>query len=309
MNIVLSFIFSQYEISIIDTLTNMLYNESFDEFESSLKMFYGKVDTNILRCIKLGFLELYMTDNSTDYRYGEFVALLDTLMNLPQNNTRNKLYVAVSSAVGAVFYGRRGNITKAISLGNISFNLFNEIYSENPDVYDAYLPMGIYHFAMGYLSRSSSRKKMGISMVKESAKRGILVKLLSYAALVYMYVFDKKPGYAVNYALKALELYPKSRTFRWILAYAYKEAAMYKDAIGMYREILTDLKERNPNCKVCLAEVYLYLGESYKALGDGKMAQKSFWSSHYYANSEKDPYRQRKVKEILKKLAKYGIRG
>ncbi|MEO0214674.1 MAG: hypothetical protein ABIL12_04065, partial [candidate division WOR-3 bacterium] len=181
MNIALSFIFSQYEISVIDTLTNMLYNERFDEFENSLKRFYGEVDTNILRCIKLGFLELYMTDNSTDYRYGEFVALMDTLVNLPQNNTRNKLYVAVSSAIGAVFYGRRGDITKAISLGNISFSLFSEIYSENPDVYDSYLPLGIYHFAMGYLSRSSSRKKRGIEMVKESAKRGVLVKPLAYA--------------------------------------------------------------------------------------------------------------------------------
>lgn len=307
MNIVLSFIFSQYEISIIDTLTKMLYNERFDEFESSLKRFYGKVDINILRCIKLGFLELYMTDNSTDYRYGEFVKLLDTLINLPQNSTRNKLYVAVSSAIGAIFYGRRGNITKAISLGSISFNLFKEIYSENPDVYDVYLPMGIYHFAMGYLSRSSSRRKKGINMVKETVKKGILVKPLSYAALVYMYIFDKKPGYAVKYALKALELYPKSRTFRWILAYAYKEAGMYKDAIRVYREILMDLKKRNPNCKVCLAEVYFYMGESYSDLGNEEMAKKSFWSSHYYANSEKDLYRQRKVKKILKKLAKYGI--
>lgn len=309
MNIALSFIFSQYEISVIDTLTNMLYNERFDEFENSLKRFYGEVDTNILRCIKLGFLELYMTDNSTDYRYGEFVALMDTLVNLPQNNTRNKLYVAVSSAIGAVFYGRRGDITKAISLGNISFSLFSEIYSENPDVYDSYLPLGIYHFAMGYLSRSSSRKKRGIEMVKESAKRGVLVKPLAYAALVYIYVFDKKPGYAVDYGIKALELYPKSRTFRWILAYAYKEAGMYKDAIRVYMEILMDLNRRNPNCNVCLAEVYFHLGESYKALGDDEKAKKSFWSSYYYASSEENPYRRRKVKEILRKLAKYGIGG
>lgn len=309
MSILLNFIFSEYEISVIDTLSKMLYNEMFDEFESSLKGFYGKIDTNILRCIKLGFLELYMTDNSTDYRYEEFVSLLDTLMNIPQNNIRNKLYVAISSAIGAVFYGRRGNITKAISLGNVSFNLFNEIYSVNPDVYDVYLPLGIYHFAMGYISMSSSRKEKGINMVKKSAKNGTLVKPLSYVALVYMYSFDKKPGYAINYALKSLELYPKSRTLRWVLAYAYKESAMYKDAIRVYEEILTDLKRRNPNCNVCLSEVYFYLGESYKFLGDEGMAKKNFWSSYYYATSEKDPHRQRKVKEILKKLAKYGIWG
>ncbi len=309
MILLLSFVFTDYEISVIDTLSILLYNENFSGFERKLRYYYDiGVDENILRCLKLAYLELYMTDNSTDYRYDEFVSLLDTLMNIKGKTLRERLFVAVAASVGAVFYGRRGNIPKAISLGNIAFNIFTRIYNTYPDVYDTYLPMGIYHFAMGYLSRSSGRKRKGLEMVKKASKKAILVKPLAYAALVYMYIFDKKPAYGIKYALKALSMFPKSRTFRWILAFAYKEAGMYDKAIKIYEEIIKDLKRRNPNCKVCIAEVYYYIGESYKKMGNDSLAREKFWSSHYYLRMENDPYRERKVKDIKAKLSKYGIK-
>lgn len=309
MILILSVIFTDYEISVIDTLSALIYNEDFSGFERKLKYYYNNdVDTNILRCLKLAYLELYMMDNSTDYRYDEFVSLLDTLMNIKGETLRERLFIAIGASIGAVFYGRRGNLPKAISLGNIAFNIFSEIYRTYPDVYDTYLPMGIYHFAMGYLSGSSERKKKGLEMVKEASEKANLVKPLTYASLVYMYIFDKKPAYGIKYALKALSMFPNSRTFRWILASAYKEAGMYEKSIKIYEEIIDDLKRRNPNCKVCIAEVYYHIGESYKKMGNDSLARENFWSSHRYLSMENDPYRQRKVKDIKAKLSKYGIK-
>ena len=299
--------FNEFEIKVVDSLSKLLYNEMFEEFESSLKNLRGKVDENLLRVLNLAFLELYMTDNLTDRRMDEFLALLDTLVSLPQNNLKNKVFVAVANSIGAIFYGRRGDVLKALSLGNVAFNLFKEIKEQNPEVRDTYLPLGIYTFALGYISFSREKKEEGISMVKLSAD-GIFSKPLAYTALVYMYSFDKKPAMAVKYAKMALRMFPKSRTFRWVLAYAYAEAAMYADAIKVYREILEDIEQRKGGCKACMAEVFLKMGEIYVKMKDKASSTENFEIAYRLLKEEDDPYRQRKVKELFKTLSKYGIK-
>jgi len=302
--IILLSVFNQFEIEVVSELSKLLYNEMFQEFEESLKNLRGKVDENILRCLKLAFLELYMTDNLTEHRQEEFLALLDTINSLPEDKLRNKVFIAVANSIGAIFYGRRGNILKALSLGNVAFNLFNEIRAKNPEVYDTYLPLGIFTFAMGYISFSREKKREGIEMVKIS-ENGIFTKPLAYAALVYMYSFDKKPAMAVKYAKMALRMFPQSRTFRWILAQAYKEAGMYAEAIGVYYEILEDIKKRNGECKICMAEVLLRMGEVYRKMGEKSLAKDDFEMAKKLANEERDKYRQKKVREILKTLSNY----
>jgi len=305
--ILLFSVFKDFEIKAVDSLSKLLYNERFEDFEASLRGFTGKLDGNLLRCLKLAFLELYMTDNLTEYRREEFLALLDTLVSLPQDNLRNKVFVAVANSVGAIFYGRRGDILNALSLGNMAFNLFNEIRAQNPEVYDTYLPLGIYTFALGYISFSRGKKEEGINMVKLS-ENGIFTKPLAYTALVYMYSFDKKPGIAVKYAKMSLRMFPQSRTFRWILAYAYREAGMYKEEVGVYREILEDIRRRKGECKVCLAEVFLRMGEAYRKMGEKDSARENFEMARDLAKEERDPYRQKKVQEILKNLSRYGVK-
>ncbi len=300
-------VFNSYEIKVVDSLSRLLYNEMFEEFEGSIKNLEGKVDKNILRCLRLAYLELYMTDNLTEHRKEEFLALLDTLISLPQDNLRNKIFVAVANSIGSIFYGRRGDIIKALSLGNVAFGLFNEIMAKNPEVYDTYLPLGIYTFALGYISFSREKKERGIKMVKMSEK-GTFTKPLTYAALVYMYAFDRKPSIAIKYARDALRMFPNSRTFRWILAYAYKEASMYSEAIDIYREILEDIKIRKGDCKVCMAEVLIMIGELYEKMGEKDLARKSFYGAKEMLEDEGDPYKQKKVREFLKILSKYGIK-
>ncbi len=309
--LLLAYVLTQQEIETIDSLSYLLYTERFSELERSLKSLKGKMDPFLWSVLKLAYLQLYMSDNDTDYRYGEFVSLMDSLISAydrkPNKSTREKMLLATTMAMGAVFYGRRKNIPKALALGNKAFNLYREAYREDTTVYDALLPIGLYDYAMGYLTRSSSRKRKGIGKIEVVLKKGVLAKPLAYAGLVYVYIFDNKPGKAIKYGLKALSMYPQSRTFRWILGEAYLKAGMYDEAYRIYDEIRLDLKRRNPGCKVCVAEALYYMGESLHGAGKEDEARRTWYKALWYLKAEEDPYRQREVKELRGKLKKRGI--
>jgi hypothetical protein len=53
--ILLLSVFKDFEIKAVDSLSKLLYNERFEDFEASLRGFTGKLDGNLLRCLKLGF--------------------------------------------------------------------------------------------------------------------------------------------------------------------------------------------------------------------------------------------------------------
>ena len=307
----LAYVLTRSEVEMIDSLSHLLYTERFSEFERSLRTLKGRMDPLLWSVLKLAYLQLYMSDNDTDYRYGEFVSLMDSIVSAygrkPQKSTREKMLLATTMAMGAVFYGRRRNIPKALALGNKAFNLYREAYREDTTVYDALLPMGLYDYAIGYLTRSSSRKRRGIDKIRIVLRKGVLAKPLAYAGLVYVYIFDNKPGKAIKYALKALSMYPQSRTFRWILAEAYLKAGMYPEAYRTYDEIRRDLKRRNPGCKVCVAEALYYMGESLHGAGKEEEARRTWYRALWYLKAERDPYRQREVKEVRNKLKKRGI--
>ena len=310
--LLVAYVLTGAEVEAIDSLSRLLYTERFAEFERSLKALKGKMDPFLWSVLKLAYLQLYMSDNDTDYRYGEFVSLMDSLISAygrkPRKSTREKMLLATTMAMGAVFYGRRRDIPKALALGNKAFNLYREAYREDTTVYDALLPMGLYDYAIGYLTRSSSRKRKGIGKIKVVLKRGVLARPLAYAGLVYVYIFDNKPGKAIKYGLKALSMYPQSRTFRWILAEAYLKAGMYNEAYRTYDEIRRDIKRRNPGCKVCIAEALYYMGESLHGAGKDREARRTWYKALWYLNAEKDRYRQRKVKELRGKLKKRGVK-
>ncbi len=307
----LAYVLTRSEVEMIDSLSHLLYTERFSEFERSLRTLKGRMDPLLWSVLKLAYLQLYMSDNDTDYRYGEFVSLMDSIVSAygrkPQKSTREKMLLATTMAMGAVFYGRRRNIPKALALGNKAFNLYREAYREDTTVYDALLPMGLYDYAIGYLTHSSSRKRRGIDKIRIVLRKGVLAKPLAYAGLVYVYIFDNKPGKAIKYALKALSMYPQSRTFRWILAEAYLKAGMYPEAYRTYDEIRRDLKRRNPGCKVCVAEALYYMGESLHGAGKEEEARRTWYRALWYLKAERDPYRQREVKEVRNKLKKRGI--
>ncbi len=308
----LSYVLTTKEIALIDSLSTLLYTERFGEFESRIRNLKGSMDPFVWSALKLAYLQIYMSDNNTDYRYDEFVSLLDSLIETydrkRNKSTREKMLLATVMAMGAVFFGKRQDIPKALALGNKSFNLYREAYREDTTVYDALLPMGLYDYAIGYLTKSSSRKKRGIEKLKVVSSKGVLAKPLAYVGLVYVYVFDNKPGKAIKYARKALSMYPNSRTFRWVLAQAYLKAGMYPEAYRTYREIKEDIKRRNPGCRVCIAEALYYMGESLHGQGKEKEARKVWYESLWYLNREKDPYRKRKVKELRKKLKGWGVK-
>ncbi|NPB03161.1 MAG: hypothetical protein GXO39_01935 [Thermotogae bacterium] len=310
MIVFLGYVFTPTEVALIDTFSTHLYNERFSEVRGFLTRTKDRTDPLLYKVLKLAYLQLYMSDNNTDYGYDEFVSLLNDITSKYSSRTlklRDKLLLATTYAMGSIFFGRRKDMPKALSLGRKAFDLYKEAYDEDSTIYDALLPMGLYDYAIGYLTRSPERKRKGIERLKKVAKRGTLAKPLAYIGLLYVHIFDNKPGKAVEYGLKALSMYPRSRTFRWILAQAYMKAAMYPEARKTYLHIKEDIRRRNPECKICIAEALYYVGETYRKEGNEKKAREVWYNALWYLNAEKDQYRQKKVEELRRKLKRLGI--
>jgi len=85
----LSYVLTAREITLVDSLSTLLYTERFGEFENRLRTLKGDMDPFVWSVLKLAYLQIYMSDNNTDYRYDEFVSLLDSLIEV-YDRKRNK---------------------------------------------------------------------------------------------------------------------------------------------------------------------------------------------------------------------------
>ena len=227
------------------------YKEAQAYFDLAIK-FYPEHPGGYL--YKAGLLDLYMIDFSTDDREEEFYKLVDIAAEKARKMRRDHIpedllalsYFFEGSAFSyrAVREGRKKKFISALKYGFKAVKLLKKSVELDSSLYDAYLPLGTYSYALSKIPRvlrwflpDDGSREDGLKKIELAAKKAKYVKILAMDAYAWTLAYDGQADSAVKVAQKLVEIYPGTRAFRWTLSYALRKAGKWREAEKTHRVI------------------------------------------------------------------------
>jgi tetratricopeptide (TPR) repeat protein len=205
---------------------------------------------------KAGLLDLYMIDFETDVYENRFYELLDRAIEKSQG-IRNKgkfdsvtlalSYFSEGSAYAykALRKGRNKEYLAALNSGLKSIELLRKCIEIDSTIYDAYLPLGVFEFAMTKVPSAfkwaipgSYSREEALRKVELSARKSKYIGTIAANAYVWVLIYDNQNDSALKVAQRLVEMYPGSRTFRWSLSYVQRRLGRWKDALKNHEIIM-----------------------------------------------------------------------
>ncbi len=301
------------------------YTEAFTLFDLAISK---RPDYPAAYLYKAALLDLYMIDFTDDSKEGEFFSLLnkaikhsDKLIKSSNRKTKALGYFFKGSAYmyAALRYGRKKSYINAANAGMGALKLLMKVPEYDSTLYDVYLPLGVYSYAVNKLPKGlkflkvflpdAVSKDESIKMIEIASLKGRYVRTLAKDALAWVLAYDGQREKSIKIARELVEEYPGTRAFNWTLAYALKRAGRWREAELVHRVILylTLRDQRNYPYNIALALYALSICEY--VLG------KKFYAIFYldlakaFLNDARDipekKYLAKKISHLEKRLERY----
>lgn len=230
------------------------YTEAFTLFNLAIKK---RSDYPAAYLYKAALLDLYMIDFTDNSKEDEFFSLINKTINLSENlikskdkDEKAKGYFFKGSALmyAALRYGRKKSYINAANAGMSALRMLIKVPDYDSTLYDVYLPLGVYSYAINKLPRGlrflkvflpdAKSKEEGIEMVRLAMERGKYVRILAKNALAWILAYDGQRKEAIKLSRELVGDYPGTRAFNWTLAYALKRAGKWREAELVHKVIL-----------------------------------------------------------------------
>ena len=323
-----------------------------EKYKESLTLFNLAISKNpkypAAYLYKAALLDLYMIDFTDDSKEPEFFKLLNKAMKLSDNlikseNKKEKAkgYFFKGSALmyAAVRYGRKKSYINAANAAIRAIKILMKVPRYDSTLYDVYLPLGIYSYAINKLPRGlkflkaflpdAKSKEEGIRMIELAMNKGRYVKILAKDALAWVLAYDGQREKSIKLAKELVKEYPGTRAFNWTLAYALKRAGRWHEAEVVHKVILyltlRDQREYPYNialalyalsiCEYVLGRKFysiFYLDMAYAFLKDARdIPEKKYLAKRINRLNERlERYRRiynnMQKQELVKELHDYG---
>lgn len=165
-----------------------------------------------------------------------------------------------------------------------AIRLFEEILKLNPEAYDAYYGLGLYHYAFSRLPSfyrtlasiilPTGDREQGLKELRLAAEKGIYTKMLAKVALLRIYgTPEENYEEALPLAEELIRRYPGSSELYFHLALIYSELGRHPEALRIAEEIRGNI-ERGENhfTKVMLPRYWQLMGKIAMDHGDYSQA-------------------------------------
>lgn len=232
------------------------YMEKYSEAESLFNLVIEKYpDDPAGYFFKAALLDLYMLDFSIDLREKEFFQLLKEAIERAKKWERSSdskklawahFYKGASLSYMAMRQGRKRSFLKALANGLSAVNELKAAIKYDSTLYDAYLGLGTYDYIISELPKFlkwlpffGDRKEEALRKIRIASEKSIFARVAGKDALAWTLAYDGKPKEAIKIARDLIKRYPKSRSFRWTLAYALRRAGRWREARDIYLELLS----------------------------------------------------------------------
>jgi tetratricopeptide (TPR) repeat protein len=201
---------------------------------------------------KAALYQAEMIDYESDFRekgFYENVRLAKDLAGERIQDDRKDAwaYLLLGNAYGAkgLYDARKGNWWSGLNNGLSAKSALKEAMKQNPELYDAYVGLGSYHYwasvvtkAFWWLPFFGDHREEGMKEMKLAYEKSIFSSDAAANGLVWMYIQEKKFASALDLAQKMQDKYPEGKSFLWALAQAYYEKRDWNDALSKYQELL-----------------------------------------------------------------------
>lgn len=198
----------------------------------------------------------YYLGNFNEAYLDTFNQLADKSLDLAKDKIKTKSSPELNYLIGSVYYNksiaqaRSGNYLQAIWMSNQMKNYLDAATKEKPNLYDAYLGLGLYNFALSQIPSTlrwatnligmSADKEAGLEYVKTAASKGTLSKVDAeyYLSQIYSRVIINYPD-AKELLTRLVKRYPKNLLFEFSLAWVNYEINDLVTAEKQLRNVIT----------------------------------------------------------------------
>jgi tetratricopeptide (TPR) repeat protein len=269
---------------------------------------------------KAAIYDYYMEDYHTDKYSDKFFsnmeiaeekakAKLNSLTD-PKERAWMNFYIAGAAGYRAMRAGREGNYIVALKYAIEGLKPLKSALEEDSTLYDAYFPLGIYHYALSkapnrigfipsfVLSRNREEdKERGINYLTLAWQRGRYTSVISALTLAWVLSQEGRSKEAIPILKDYVEKYPESRYFKWVYGYLLIKEGRFQEAEDIYEKLLYLVLRDQPDSPYNAVYVSYSLGYVKYFLGKFEDALRLFiLAEEYY---EKAP---QKVKGELKEV-------
>lgn len=225
-----------------------------------------------------GLLHLYMNDFTTYEAEDEFYSRVEETVE------RARALIAESPqdawgyfCLGGAYsyltfhYAQQKKYWWAVQYGIRAVRELEKSLALAPDLYDAYLGIGSYHYfqneAKEKLPFLEGNKEKGIEEIRLAVEKGIYLRVPAKDGLSLVLLREGRYEEALRLAKELVDEYPASRTFLWTLCKVYFEKGDWENAEESFRALLARLEDSEPNnlynvlfCRMRIAETYYERG-------------------------------------------------
>ena len=275
---------------------------------------------------KAAIYDYYMEDYHTDKYSDKFFsnmeiaekkakAKLNSLTD-PKERAWMNFYIASAAGYRAMRAGREGNYIVALKYAIEGLKPLKRALEEDSTLYDAYFPLGIYHYALSkapnrigfipsfVLSRNREEdKERGINYLTLAWQRGRYTSVISALTLAWVLSQEGRSKEAIPILKGYVEKYPESRYFKWVYGYLLIKEGRFQEAEEIYEKLLYLVLRDQPDSPYNAVYVSYSLGYVKYFLGKFEDALRLFiLAEEYY---EKAPQKVKgELKEVISQVQK-----
>ena len=295
------------QISIEDGLKD-LYNVRLEEAESKFHSYGILYPDDVKGFFFESMVYFYRAASTKDENlYNKYIELTDKVIDkceeqLEINDTNtDALYIngAIHSYRSLIMLYLNKSLLKAADNGNKGYRILKNIVKNYPDYYDAYMGLGLFKIALGFVPEKykwllsligiDGDIKDGIQMLRTSAEKSKYNRVESKAFLVVFLIREKeeKNTESLDIVNSLVNEYPESPVFREVYGSLLIQICKIDDAIKQLNKAL----ELNTNSmqNEIKKGIYSMLGTAYFRKNDFKNAILNLEESFKYVQ-EQDRY-------------------
>ncbi|MEO0196646.1 MAG: hypothetical protein ABIL78_01900 [candidate division WOR-3 bacterium] len=230
---------------------NEYYTQAFMLIDQVLKQNSTSIKAYLLKAI---LLDYRMDDYGTNIGENEFFECVEQVIRLAspliQSDKRDEGYFFLGSAYAlrAFRYGKKGIYAPILSDIINGLDYLNKALEINPQLYDAYLLLGLYNYATDQFPSfvkailrtgdTKKRKKLGIEQLEIASQKSKYVKDLTKYVLLEVYYREKMYGKAYEIGKELVQKYDHSRNIRWIYGKSLRALHKWDEAREVYEDLL-----------------------------------------------------------------------
>ncbi len=276
--------YHQLTLEGIEQAYNMQIDEATGTFEQIIKLDPQNPHGYLLQAVNFFYQSEWAVEKGDfEKKFQKYTskAIKFSKKNLSKKEKRNDalFYLGTSHIYLAAYHAARHNWLRAYWYGKDGINYLKKVVRADPNYYDAYLGLGLYHYYAAVIPKFiksvtsllgiEGDRTRGLQELRLAAEKGTYSRAEAhyFLANIFLYIEDDADT-ALSYSEKLTRRYQQNAGFLTFLAENYQESGRHADAIEQLENALA--QEAAQRYEFFQMLIYFGLGKSHFELNNFK---------------------------------------